>query len=174
MLDRRAQVGETMTWIVATIVIIVILVISIYIAGASGIAKKAILGREFEIKGHNDLLVTKSFVGYLLTKEEGEIENVFGQMVELNENERIQNIIINPDLAKKIFKEIYNNDYPDNSWMGFILVQGSVKGKLIQTIFPNTYFGDKEGEIDNLKSYYYDEVWLDKEGKIGLELIRKD
>ena len=63
--NKRAQVGETMTWIVATIVIIVILVISIYIAGVSDITNK-IFSREFEIKGHNDLLVTKSLTSYLI------------------------------------------------------------------------------------------------------------
>ena len=128
MFDRRAQVGETMTWIVATIVIIVILFISIYVAGASDIAKKVVgLGREFEIKGHNDLLVTKSLTGYLLTNDGNGV--VFEQLKD-KENPLIDMNSFsnfNKEFSKNIFYKIYEKDYPDYIWMGIIFTDFGTK-----------------------------------------------
>ena len=106
--NKRAQVGETMTWIVATIVIIVILVISIYIAGVSDITNK-IFSREFEIKGHNDLLVTKSLTSYLLTDDgKGvvfeQLKNKENPLTDMNSFSDF-----NKELPKNNFYKIYEN-----------------------------------------------------------------
>ena len=64
--NNKGQISETMMWVVATIVIVVILGISIYIAGISGVLG---LEKKVEIKDKSDLLVTKSFMGYLLSRD---------------------------------------------------------------------------------------------------------
>jgi hypothetical protein len=57
--NNRAQIGETMTWIIATIVIIIILSFSIFVAiPISSFGK-------FNEKRKSDLLATKSLVNYL-------------------------------------------------------------------------------------------------------------
>ena len=57
--NKRAQIGETMTWIVATLVIVVILGISVFVA----VPLKGFNGFKFYRKA--DFLATKSFVNYL-------------------------------------------------------------------------------------------------------------
>lgn len=64
---KKAQIGETMTWIIATIVIIAILIISIYISSLLGEAKSNISYKDFERK--NDLLMEKSLFAYFLSDE---------------------------------------------------------------------------------------------------------
>lgn len=59
--NKRGQIGETMTWMVATIVIIVILGASIFIVSSGYKGKKKIEISESKV----DLLVTKSLSGYL-------------------------------------------------------------------------------------------------------------
>ena len=56
-----------MTWMVATIVIIVILIISVYITSALAITKKAIIYKESERT--TDLLLEKSLFAYFLSGE---------------------------------------------------------------------------------------------------------
>jgi len=64
MFNNKGQISETLTWVVATTTIIVILILSIFIVQFS-LKKKS-----FDIQGGNsDLLVTKSFMGYLLSND---------------------------------------------------------------------------------------------------------
>jgi len=64
---KKAQIGETMTWVVATLTIIVILIISIYITSALAITKKTIKYKEYDRE--NDLLLEKSLFAYFLLEE---------------------------------------------------------------------------------------------------------
>ena len=66
---KRAQVGETMTWVVATLVIIVILSLSILFVkiGSFGFSDFG----NFNLKRTSDFLAAKSFVNYLSTSENG-------------------------------------------------------------------------------------------------------
>ena len=64
---KKAQIGETMTWIIATIVIIVILISSIYISSLLGEAKSIISYNNFNRK--NDLLMEKSVFAYFLSEK---------------------------------------------------------------------------------------------------------
>jgi len=59
MNNRRGQIGETMTWVVATIVIIVILGISIFIV------KFSLNEKEFVKFSSEDSVLTKSAVSFL-------------------------------------------------------------------------------------------------------------
>jgi len=60
LINKKAQIGETITWIIATIIIIGILTISIFISSALGEGKSKI-----KIEGkQKDLLISKSLVAF--------------------------------------------------------------------------------------------------------------
>ena len=112
MFNKKAQIGETMTWVVATIIIIVILVIAVFIVSSSPFKG----GKKFESKNtKTDLLVTKSFMGYLLT------DNIYTEL----KNEELPLITdsiskSNDELVKKIFIDLYNKQYSGNLWLGVV------------------------------------------------------
>lgn len=60
--NRKAQIGETMTWVVATIIIIIILIISIY--AASLLANTKVIIPYQKEKRVGDLLMEKSLFAY--------------------------------------------------------------------------------------------------------------
>lgn len=69
MLDNknRGQIGETMTWVIATIVIIAILIISIYAASLLAQTRK-----KFSFKAdqrEEDLIMEKSLFAYFLVDD---------------------------------------------------------------------------------------------------------
>ena len=106
MFNKKAQIGETMTWVVATIVIVVVLSFSILLS--INIFKD----KKFEVEKETDLLAVKSLTGYLLT-EDSNGKKVFANLQEAKnlEGER-------GELAKKIFK-VYTNDF-GIIWLGFV------------------------------------------------------
>lgn len=119
MLDKKAQIGETMTWVVATIIIIVILVIAIVVVSSSPFKG----GKKIESKNtKTDLLVTKSFLGYLLRKDSSGAR-VFEQLKDkktylddpVNGGELEKS---NIDLAKKIFPVLYKEEYSERFFLG--------------------------------------------------------
>lgn len=131
--NKKGQVGETVTWVIATVIIIVILVVSIFIASAYiGNNKEADLNRQA------DVLASKSLLAYLLTKDSGG-KSVYEQIkTEKNLNN------FNGNLALNIFKNFYEN--PDKEyqqvWFGYSqysegLAGGTWNGKR------NDYFGGK-------------------------------
>ena len=65
--NKTAQVGETMTWVVATIIIIAVLIVSIYAASLLANTKKT-LSYEKE-KSESDLLMEKSLFAYFLVDD---------------------------------------------------------------------------------------------------------
>lgn len=67
---KKAQIGETLTWIVATILIIVILLIFVYIATALS-PLKAITMKNLRVGFEEkiDLLEIKTSLAHFLTKE---------------------------------------------------------------------------------------------------------
>ncbi|MFH1311183.1 MAG: hypothetical protein ABIH65_02150 [Nanoarchaeota archaeon] len=98
--NKKAQTGETVTWIVATVIIVVILFFSVFIVSVYfGDGKK------FFFTKQADSLASKSFFSYLLTKDnEGKI--IYEQLKnEQNPNE------FNIKLASKIFQEFYKKEY---------------------------------------------------------------
>jgi len=105
---KLGQIGKTITWVVATVIIIMILIVSIFVATSYlGGSKKADFSKQ------TDILASKSFFAYLLTEDES--STVYEQLKEdggenLNE--------FNGNLALKIFKEFYEEDYPVAIWLG--------------------------------------------------------
>jgi len=74
MLNNRGQISETMTWIIATIVIVVVLIISVY--ASILLAKKTNILNAGKIlngdgaESSSDFLETKSLQSYFLTPAE--------------------------------------------------------------------------------------------------------
>jgi len=100
--NKKGQVGETVTWIFATVVIISILGISFFIAEISFGENKKV-----DQTTQADILVSKSFFSYLLT------DNVYSQL----ENDGAFNEF-NGELAEAVF-DSYRKDYPRYLWLGF-------------------------------------------------------
>lgn len=106
--NKKAQVGKTVTWMVATIIIIVILFSTIFVATIGPWGSKDVTSRD-----RVDTLVSKSFFAYLLTEHE-EGENVY----ELIDDEKDLDEF-SGKLAWDIFDEFYIRDYK-NVWFGII------------------------------------------------------
>jgi len=134
--DKRSQIGETMTWVVATVIIIIILLISIFIA-TSYLGKNK--GTDFLSK-QSDLLASESFFAYLLT-EDSEGQTVHEQL----KNEENLNDF-NGNLAIKIFDGFYKEEYPD-VWVGIIPHTGPL------TFIKNKYFGSEPSGIGGQYSW---------------------
>ena len=101
---KKAQIGETMTWIIATVIIILILVISITISNFS-FGKD----RNLKVEQDSDILASKSMFAYLLTSDSG--KTVYSQIKEegnLND--------FNGNLAVKIFNP-FSEEYA-GIWFG--------------------------------------------------------
>jgi len=114
--NRKAQISETMTWVVATTAIIVILVLSISIVNL-GFKEKS-----FKTQGGtSDLLVTKSFMGYL-----GNIDNSELKICELELGKKLPSGTknlgdSNAKLAKDIFPILYSKGTSSSPfWLGFV------------------------------------------------------
>ena len=108
--NHKAQVGETMTWVVATIVIIVILSFSILIS------VNLFKDKEFNVDRKTDLLATKSLTGFLLTEDKNG-KKVFEL---IKSEEKINDFEGN--LALDIFENYYQKkgEY-ENVWFGINL-----------------------------------------------------
>lgn len=146
--NKQAQIGETITWVVATIIIIVILIFSIFIAGFVGKDK------EFQILSKEDLLATKSFSGYLLTQNDSG-EKVFEQLKnEENLNE------FNGPLAVRIFS-LYKDEYV-GIWLGV-----SKKRCTITECFKsNNYFEEKvRRDLEFVGDYFSSGILLELKDK---------
>lgn len=66
--NKKAQIGETMTWVIATIIIIAILVFSIYASSLLAKTKKTIFYKD---KRESDLIMEKSLFAYFSLDDEG-------------------------------------------------------------------------------------------------------
>lgn len=128
---KKAQVGETTSWIFATIVIITIILISLFIV-------QFYQGKNKEIEELKtvDVVAAKSLFSYILTKNKTKSnEEVVYNL--LKENKSFDNFT--GTLAKKIFTE-YERNYED-VWIGF---------KEDTTFFPfksNDFFGGKPSGV---------------------------
>ena len=106
MMSKKAQVSEGLTWVVATIAIIIILLFSLFITSlVSG--NKSPAENFFAYS-----FPQKSFFSYLLTTET-EGKTVYS---EIKEEEKLNNG--NGNLALRIFKQLYEKDYPVALWLG--------------------------------------------------------
>jgi len=147
--SKRGQIGETMTWIIATIIIIVMLTITIIISDLS-FGKN----RKIQTDQNSDILASKSFFSYVLTKD-AEGKNVYSQLqTEENLND------FNGNLAIKIFNSSYGEEYND-LWVGFPELQ-------------NNYFGEWTGLLEGERSFdaVQEFIKLDENKMLQLSMIR--
>ncbi len=120
--NKRGQIGKTITWVVATVIIIMILVVSIFIATSYlGGSKKADFSKQ------TDILASKSFFAYLLT-ENTEGDTVYEQ---LRDEENLNDF--NGNLALNIFEEFYRKDYPYTIWL---VIYSKPHDIITNTFFP--------------------------------------
>lgn len=96
---KKGQISETMTWIVATLIIVVILSISVFLASLVGQDKK------FPTTERIDLFAKKSLTSYLLTRD----NSGTSMYDEINNAGNLTNTSGN--LALKIFTGLYSGDY---------------------------------------------------------------
>ena len=179
---KHGQIGETMTWIIATIIIIVVLAISISIASISTSGLKRVNQVFFQTA---DVLASKSMFSYIMT-ENSEGKTIHTQIKEegnLNE--------FNGNFALKIFRGLYQEEYlgnPSNVWLGIIVeteekVNGESCGNepefCILNSIENGFFGkrplgDRNTEIGyHSIPYTSEKVKLENKKRVELNLIGK-
>jgi hypothetical protein len=122
-LNKKGQVGETVTWMVATVIIIAILGISFFIA-------EAYVGKDKEVSSVSyskqvDILVSKSLFSYFLT------DDIYNQIkTDGNFSDT------NGPLAEDIFEGFYGEEYPKDIWLGVVFNLGLEDRE-------NDYFGER-------------------------------
>lgn len=123
--NKKATVGETITWIIATIIIVIILFVSI-LATTLYLGK----GKKTDFTRQGDSLAPESFFAWLLT------EDSTGQTVheQLKNGESLNEF--NGNLAVKIFNEFYAGEY-SGVWIGIVPHSG------IPIFIKNKYFGSE-------------------------------
>ena len=155
--NKKAQVGETTTWIVATVVVIVVLAISIFIA-SSHLGKN----KDVRVSSVSDFSVSESFFSYLLTKDNG--KTIYKQLQDQgNLNE------INGPLAVNISNYFLKNY--DTVWIGV-----TDKTNILFAPIANDYFLTRRslGELPyRHEGTIIEEVRLDEDKSISLVMVRK-
>ncbi len=159
---KKAQVGETITWIIATIIILVILFISIF-------ATNFYLGNNKEVvyPQETDTLASKSFFAWLMTKNESG-ETIYFQ---LNESRGFNEF--NGNLALNIFKEFYGGGFYRDVWIGFFT------NRTFLPYLKNDYFGSVPSDVvrgdlsvHKVVPHLYQKIYLDKNNSVELVIAR--
>ncbi|MFH1325418.1 MAG: hypothetical protein ABIH49_01450 [archaeon] len=104
--NKKSQVGETITWVVATLIIFVILSVSIYSASLLARSSRVMSFADLpdSANGLSEILSKESLFAYLQTK------NSNGQTInEQMSNDRRLNNFEN-ELATKIFRGVFGSD----------------------------------------------------------------
>jgi len=100
--NKNGQVAETTTWIVATVIIIFVLVVSVYASSLLSVSNKSISLSEPTILGSN-VLLKQSMYGFLLTKNQEGI-NIYNRIDSKKDIDSQTQI-----LGTLVFKQIYNS-----------------------------------------------------------------
>lgn len=124
--NKKGEIGKTITWLVATVIIIVILLISVFIVSLN--LRKNKRFKEFKEGKIEDLLVVKSLSAYLLTKDASG-KNVFEQ---LRDEEKLNDF--NGPLALKIFEGLYKKDYQFGAMIGVEIGLGETQNGVFEKI----------------------------------------
>jgi len=155
--NKKGQVGETVTWIVATIIIISILGITFFVAAGFSFGGDKSVGQTTQV----DILASKSFFSYLLT------DDVYNQIkTEEDFNEA------NGNLAKEIFEGFYGGEYTKDVWVG-ILFNQDLSGE------ENVYFGEKPsisgggGKVGQIFVHVSERIKLGEEKSFGFILLKQ-
>ena len=104
MHNNRGQIGETITWVVATVIIILILAVSLFASEFAFWKSK-----KLDFYKTTDTLASKSLFSYLLTKNSGG-ENVYEQVKKEGDFDEF-----NKNLEKSIFQKFYSGEYREIS-----------------------------------------------------------
>lgn len=119
--NKKAQIASTITWMVATLIIVFILGISLLLT-VNVFADKPV-----ESFSKKDTLVSKSFFSYLLTED----KRVYD---EIKSSGNLTNFTGN--LALQVFEGFFLEDYPKDVWVGVVYDFGLSDIK-------NYFFGNK-------------------------------
>lgn len=161
--NKRGQIGTTLTWMVATVIIIVFLIISVFIVSFYGIGN----GKTVSENRESDSLARKSFFAYLLTTED---DNIIYKR--LKEGKSFTDF--SGHLAERIFKGLYKKDYPEGVWIGYYLGEETISSP------SNDYFGGRPsskrgsgtaGSYD--VGYVSEKVGLEQNKDLELVLMNK-
>ncbi len=125
--NKKAQVSEGITWVTATLIIAVILIVSIIATSAYVSTNKGIQDSFFASNVNQ-----KSFFSYLLTDENG--KTIFSNMKETGNMNSYEG-----NLAIKIFNGLYKNDY-SSIWVGISVLSNPPAGLTLSGI-ENPFFG---------------------------------
>jgi len=161
--NRKAQVGETVTWMVATIAIVVILVISVLIVSIGPFKN-----REFRESGTSDLLITKSFMGYLLTDDVW--ENVKDKKG-FPRDPKVKLEQSNMDLAINIFPVLYSGNELNYIWLGIVDSTCKFGSGCVVSQIP---FGERNKRNLVGKRFFYDNIKLNENSFIELVIKIKE
>ncbi|MBS3086723.1 hypothetical protein J4422_03410 [Candidatus Pacearchaeota archaeon] len=180
--NKKAQTGDTITWLVATVVIVVVLAVSIFAASAFFHNEKDLKSNYFKSV---DTLASKSLFSYTVTKDAS------GKLVyqQLKEEENLN--YFNGNLALKVFRGLFQKDYlnnPNNIWLGFVInTEENANGKpcapepqfCIFNSIENNYFGKRVAGDRNTELGYHtvpfadEKIMLDDKRNLELNLIGK-
>ncbi len=124
--NKNGQVAETSTWIFATLIILVVVLISIFVASIVGS-----FGNKNAVPyGGFDLFAKKSLAAFLATPEGS--GTVYGQ---INSQGNLDSF--NGNLAKGIFKNLYGGFYSTGVYLGVYDPASFI------TLEKNSYFGTR-------------------------------
>ena len=101
--SKKGQVADTATWMMATLIIIFVLVVSVYAASLLSTAIKTVK-IDFSFEKKTDFLVRESLFAYLLTKD-GD-KNIYKK---IDESKNIDVFSLN--LATGIFEKTHENTF---------------------------------------------------------------
>jgi hypothetical protein len=140
MKNKRGQVAETITWVVATLIILILLIISAFLASFLGHSKN------FPSATGSDLLADKSLTAYLLTK------NTQGIPIYSTISTEGQFNTFNGLLAQQIFLNLYSNFYHDRLYLGVLgqdnnyFNSGAISHKVFEPgfVFYSIYIGNNK------------------------------
>lgn len=146
-MHKKAQVATGMTWFVATIIIILILGVSIYVSSIG-----EIFGRGFDFSKSADLFVTKSTSAYLLSScDEGNIFNLINNKKDITRCEG--------EKAEKVFLNIYSNKEEVLGVAGLFI---GISDENVLYLVKSNYFGENTVKPNSV-SFYFEKFQLNEE-----------
>ena len=154
--NKKAQVGETLTWVIATVIIVVILLGSVYAVSLIRKSKNWRIGGSNQIIGNADLLATKSLTAYLMTETlEGRVFDRIMGKGDLDE--------FTAPLSSKVFIS-HEGNYPKAVWLDIrgkdaMLSAGSERMKY----YKDYYEGEESFSYPPTACPIINRVFFDKE-----------
>ena len=140
-IPKKAEIGETVTWLVATLIIVVLLAISIFVSSLIG----SLNYEDLSIQDKSDLLVTKSLTSYLMT------EDVSGKIIfnQIKEDKDLNDF--NAPLSLKIFT-FYEEEYSRGIYLDIRGKDAKLSGGSIRKKYYEEYFQKKKGKSEYIFS----------------------